>query len=47
MCSDRLDVFKRWIGVATLRVFEVQDIPEEIRMEPLDSMSQRHKLSRY
>ncbi|KAG8757390.1 translational activator of GCN4, partial [Ceratobasidium sp. 423] len=35
MCSDRLDVFKRWIGVATLRVFDVPDVPEEIKLEPL------------
>ncbi|CAE6499296.1 unnamed protein product [Rhizoctonia solani] len=35
MCSDRLDVFKRWIGVATLRVFDVPDVPEELKLEPL------------
>ncbi|EUC57504.1 translational activator GCN1 [Rhizoctonia solani AG-3 Rhs1AP] len=35
MCSDRLDIFKRWIGVATLRVFDVPDVPEELKMEPL------------
>ncbi|KAG9126171.1 translational activator of GCN4, partial [Ceratobasidium sp. 392] len=38
MCSDRLDVFKKWIGVATLRVFEVPDVPEELQLEPLDSL---------
>ncbi|KAH7334649.1 translational activator GCN1 [Rhizoctonia solani] len=35
MCSDRLDAFKRWIGVATLRVFDVPDVPEELKLEPL------------
>ncbi|CAE6418409.1 unnamed protein product [Rhizoctonia solani] len=35
MCSDRLDIFKRWIGVATLRVFDVPDVPEELKLEPL------------
>ncbi|KAF8756754.1 ARM repeat-containing protein [Rhizoctonia solani] len=38
MCSDRLDVFKRWIGVATLRVFDVPDVPEELKLEPLAGM---------
>ncbi|KAJ1305968.1 hypothetical protein OPQ81_010683 [Rhizoctonia solani] len=38
MCSDRLDVFKRWIGVATLRVFDVPDVPEELKLEPLASL---------
>ncbi|KAG9085998.1 translational activator of GCN4, partial [Ceratobasidium sp. UAMH 11750] len=38
MCSDRLDSFKKWIGVATLRVFDVPDVPEELRLEPLDSL---------
>jgi hypothetical protein len=37
MCSDRLDIFKQWIGVATLRVFDVTDIPEDLKLEPLDS----------
>ncbi|CAE7122272.1 unnamed protein product [Rhizoctonia solani] len=38
MCSDRLDVFKRWIGVATLRVFDVSDVPEELKLEPLNGL---------
>jgi hypothetical protein len=38
MCSDRLDIFKRWIGVATLRVFDVPDVPEELKLEPLAGM---------
>ncbi|QRV98281.1 translational activator gcn1 [Ceratobasidium sp. AG-Ba] len=38
MCSDRLGVFKKWIGVATLRVFEVSDVPEELQLESLDNL---------
>ncbi|CAE6494446.1 unnamed protein product [Rhizoctonia solani] len=41
MCSDRLDAFKRWIGVATLRVFDVPDVPEELKLEPLDGLITR------
>ncbi|KDQ56445.1 hypothetical protein JAAARDRAFT_36597 [Jaapia argillacea MUCL 33604] len=35
-CSDRLDIMRKWIGVATLRSLRVKGIPEEIQAEPLN-----------
>ena len=35
-CSDRLDSYRKWIGVATLRSLEVDGIPEEYQVEPLN-----------
>ncbi|CAL1711997.1 unnamed protein product [Somion occarium] len=40
-CSDRLDNFKRWVGIATLRSLEVQGIPEELQAEPINSLVSR------
>jgi len=35
-CSDRLDTFGRWIGIATLRSLDVSDVPEELQVEPVN-----------
>ncbi|KAH8103551.1 armadillo-type protein [Cristinia sonorae] len=45
-CSDRLDVFSQWIGVAALRSTEVEGIPEEIQVEGINSLVLRvlHRL---
>ncbi|THG98438.1 hypothetical protein EW026_g3754 [Hermanssonia centrifuga] len=37
-CSERLDTFRRWVGVATLRSLNVDGIPEEMQVEPLNSL---------
>ncbi|KAI0077211.1 ARM repeat-containing protein [Panus rudis PR-1116 ss-1] len=37
-CSERLDTFRKWIGVATLRSLEAQGIPEEFQVEPINSL---------
>ncbi|KAF8959922.1 armadillo-type protein [Flammula alnicola] len=33
--SDRLDTFKRWIGIVTLRYLKIGSVPEELQAEPL------------
>lgn len=35
-CSDRLDTFGKWIGVATLRSLEKGGVPEELQAEPVN-----------
>ncbi|KAJ7224326.1 armadillo-type protein [Mycena pura] len=37
-CSDRLDNFRIWIGIATLRSLKVDTIPEELTEEPLNNL---------
>ncbi|KAJ7077832.1 armadillo-type protein [Mycena belliarum] len=36
--SERLDTFRTWVGIATLRSLKVSTIPEELRAEPLNSL---------
>ena len=38
-CSDRLDTFGKWIGVATLRSLEIGGVPEEMQAEPVNRKS--------
>jgi hypothetical protein len=35
-CSDRLDTFGKWIGIATLRSLDVSDVPEDLQAEPVN-----------
>ncbi|KAH9976102.1 ARM repeat-containing protein [Lactifluus volemus] len=37
-CSDRLDAFGKWIGVATLRTLEIGAVPEELKAEPVNRL---------
>ncbi|OBZ65072.1 Translational activator GCN1 [Grifola frondosa] len=37
-CSLRLDTFRKWIGVATLRASVVDGIPDEMQVEPLNAL---------
>ncbi|RPD57344.1 ARM repeat-containing protein [Lentinus tigrinus ALCF2SS1-7] len=37
-CSERLDTYRKWVGVATLRSFEMAGIPEDFTIEPLNSL---------
>ncbi|KAH9944598.1 armadillo-type protein [Amylocystis lapponica] len=37
-CSDRLDTFRTWVGVATLRSLGMSGIPERFQAEPLNSL---------
>ncbi|KAI0628364.1 ARM repeat-containing protein [Trametes polyzona] len=37
-CSERLESYRRWVGVATLRSFEMAGIPEDFTLEPLNSL---------
>jgi hypothetical protein len=45
-CSDRLDSFGKWIGVATLRSLEIGGVPEELQAEPVNQLVLRvlHRL---
>ncbi|KAJ7334076.1 armadillo-type protein [Mycena albidolilacea] len=45
-CSERLDSFRTWVGIATLRSFKVTTVPEELTAEPLHSLIVRvlHRL---
>ncbi|PFH47401.1 hypothetical protein AMATHDRAFT_152123 [Amanita thiersii Skay4041] len=36
--SERLDSFRKWIGVATLRCLKLDAVPEELQAEPLNSL---------
>lgn len=36
-CSDRLDTFRRWLGIATLRSLGIDAVPEDLEAEPLHS----------
>ncbi|KAJ7720581.1 armadillo-type protein [Mycena maculata] len=36
--SERLDSFRTWVGIATLRSLKVDTVPEELRAEPLNSL---------
>jgi hypothetical protein len=35
-CSDRLDAFGNWIGIATLRSLGIGAVPEEMQAEPMN-----------
>ena len=35
-CVPRLEAFRKWIGVATLRSMEVSGIPDEMQVEPIN-----------
>ncbi|KAI0366693.1 ARM repeat-containing protein [Pilatotrama ljubarskyi] len=37
-CSERLDTYRKWVGVATLRSFEMPGIPDDFTLEPLNSL---------
>ncbi|KAI8978208.1 ARM repeat-containing protein [Trametes punicea] len=37
-CSERLDSYRKWVGVATLRSFEMSGVPEDFTLEPLSSL---------
>ncbi|KAI0060576.1 ARM repeat-containing protein [Artomyces pyxidatus] len=37
-CSDRLDTFGKWIGIATLRSLEVASVPEELQSESINQL---------
>ncbi|THU98405.1 ARM repeat-containing protein [Dendrothele bispora CBS 962.96] len=45
-CSERLDTFRRWMGIATLRCLRENVVPEELRAEPLSQLVLRvlHRL---
>ncbi|KAG6915850.1 hypothetical protein DXG01_009609 [Tephrocybe rancida] len=34
--SERLDTIRKWVGVATLRSFKIEAVPEELQSEPLN-----------
>ncbi|TFK68469.1 ARM repeat-containing protein, partial [Pluteus cervinus] len=40
-CSERLDTFRRWIGVASLRSLNVASVPEELHAEPINTLALR------
>ncbi|KAF8216432.1 ARM repeat-containing protein [Mycena galopus ATCC 62051] len=44
--SERLDTFRTWVGIATLRSLSVSAVPEELTAEPLHSLIVRvlHRL---
>lgn len=35
-CSDRLETYRKWVGVATLRSFDMAGVPEDLTIEPLN-----------
>ncbi|KAG2158689.1 armadillo-type protein [Suillus bovinus] len=37
-CSTRLDTFRKWVGVATLRSLEIASVPEELQAEQLSTL---------
>ncbi|KAF7294474.1 TOG domain-containing protein [Mycena kentingensis (nom. inval.)] len=37
-CSDRLDTFRLWLAVATLRGLEIEAVPTDMRAEPLNNL---------
>ncbi|KAI0644913.1 ARM repeat-containing protein [Trametes meyenii] len=37
-CSERLDTYRKWVGVATLRSFDVTGIPDDFTLEPLNAL---------
>ncbi|KIL62502.1 hypothetical protein M378DRAFT_761301, partial [Amanita muscaria Koide BX008] len=40
-CADRVDTFRQWIGVATLRALNVSVVPDELQVEPLNGLTTR------
>jgi len=36
-CSERLDGFGQWLGVASLRSLKIDSVPEDLQAEPLKS----------
>ncbi|KAM6503034.1 hypothetical protein JOM56_003011 [Amanita muscaria] len=40
-CADRVDTFRKWIGVATLRALNVSVVPDELQVEPLNGLTTR------
>ncbi|KAJ3807969.1 armadillo-type protein [Lentinula aff. lateritia] len=37
-CSERLDTFRKWIGIATLRCLRENVVPEDLKAEPLSQL---------
>ncbi|CDO72622.1 hypothetical protein BN946_scf184985.g41 [Trametes cinnabarina] len=37
-CSERLDTYRKWVGIATLRSFEMPGIPEDFTLEPFSAL---------
>ncbi|KAF7309756.1 TOG domain-containing protein [Mycena indigotica] len=37
-CSDRLDTFRLWLAIATLRSLNIDSVPEDMRAEPLNNL---------
>ncbi|KAA1470496.1 ARM repeat-containing protein [Dentipellis sp. KUC8613] len=37
-CSERLETFGRWIGIATLRSLDVPVVPEDFAVEPINQL---------
>ncbi|KAI0800349.1 ARM repeat-containing protein [Fomes fomentarius] len=37
-CSDRLETYRKWVGVAALRSFDMAGVPEDLTIEPLNSL---------
>ncbi|KAI0827665.1 ARM repeat-containing protein [Trametes gibbosa] len=37
-CSERLENYRKWVAVATLRSFDMPGIPEDFTLEPLNSL---------
>ncbi|KAF7308577.1 TOG domain-containing protein [Mycena chlorophos] len=37
-CSDRLDTFRLWLAIATLRSLQIDAVPEDMRAEPLNNL---------
>ncbi|KAE9398973.1 ARM repeat-containing protein [Gymnopus androsaceus JB14] len=45
-CSERLDTFRKWMGIATLRCLRANVVPEDLKAEPLNQLVLRvlHRL---
>ncbi|KAJ7066647.1 armadillo-type protein [Mycena amicta] len=37
-CSERLDTFRLWLAIATLRSLQIEAVPEDMRAEPLNNL---------
>ncbi|THH11230.1 hypothetical protein EW146_g8121, partial [Bondarzewia mesenterica] len=40
-CSERLETFGKWVGIATLRSLEVAAVPEDLKAEPISELISR------
>ncbi|KAG2015263.1 translational activator GCN1 [Coprinopsis cinerea AmutBmut pab1-1] len=38
IASERLDTYRKWIGIATLRCYKVENVPEDLQAEGLGSL---------